>query len=529
MADLTQLIDAYLDDAIDDAGRASLESILADDADAAMAFARRSLLHRLMIERQRVAQYQHQDARRTWTIMLKSMVQRHAVRWAAVLLFAAGITMWFHTHDVSPVAPSGGAAGPIVAMLLSSTDVQWDSALLMPGSDVSNQTLRIASGAIELQTTSGTTINLLGPAELKLVDPMRVELKSGRVHVNVPKPASGFTVVSGGWSVIDVGTVFGVSTRSEGGTDVYVYDGQVVMTSPKGAYQVVNAGQAVRTAGETSRMLALDEGGYARLLVDVATARATAPTATRKVALWLAADRGVEKDDAGRVTRWRDIGQGDGAVQAMQDDAAAAPVWTAQAINHRPAMHFDGRQCMELPTTQSMGLVDSDYEMFIVARTTLPQVQFLVSESADDVIERFEMHLNGSAGLRFIPNGARTSGGLADDPFPGYADMGHSGEYLGSPHIFSARVSGDVGSAAVDGVDGTDVVTSAARSRYEGPMRLGMRTRNQFPFSGDIAEVLIYRSALTPGQRAVVLAYLSRKYDIEIHRPNVAAGEKEPV
>ena len=107
----------------------------------------------------------------------------------------------------------------------------------------------------------------------------------------------------------------------------------------------------------------------------------------------------------------------------------------AGGLNGRDVIRFSGGQELELPTTGTLGMQNSDYEIFIVGRSSNGGIQFL---SAGDSNETYELHLNGDAGARFIPNGY--AGGA------GASDLGSVRAYTnGQPHVFDVRVDNNIG------------------------------------------------------------------------------------
>ena len=66
----------------------------------------------------------------------------------------------------------------------------------------------------------------------------------------------------------------------------------------------------------------------------------------------------------------------------------------------------------------------------------------------------------------------------------------------------------------VDGVDRRDIPAVDVRSSAQGVLRLGRRADDTYPLHGHIAEVLIYRRALSRAERHHVEEYLTNKYGI---------------
>jgi hypothetical protein len=215
------------------------------------------------------------------------------------------------------------------------------------------------------------------------------------------------------------------------------------------------------------------------------------------LALRLNARLGVETS-GGNVTAWHDV-SGNGHM-ATQGTPAAQPTLQPNVMEAKPVVHFDGGDSLVLPTPSDLGIQGQDYEMFIVARSASSAIQFLIAGDKED----YEIHLNGDAGARFIPNGYSSGAGASD--------LGAATDYTdGEPHIFAARLlagTGHAGIVRVDGVESTDLTAFDGRSSANDPLLLGQREDGSYRLSGDIAEVLIYDRVLTAAERRAVEDYL---------------------
>ena len=231
------------------------------------------------------------------------------------------------------------------------------------------------------------------------------------------------------------------------------------------------------------------------------------PPVTENLVLWLAADGAVRTDERRRVSVWEDMlaGDNDKAQNAAQHIAGHQPELVPNSIGGKPALRFDGDDVLSLATPSNLSLLNSSYEIFIVARSASPAIQFLLGGGVED----FEIHLNGDAGLRFIPAGY-------DTPVDA-SDLAATATFSdGKAHLFSARVSANDyhGIATADGRDTADIVTRDCRSSNNTALRLGMRHDASFPLVGEVAEVLIFRRELTPQLRDEIIAYLAEKYGV---------------
>lgn len=208
----------------------------------------------------------------------------------------------------------------------------------------------------------------------------------------------------------------------------------------------------------------------------------------------LKADAGTSTTTDGvAITQWNDQSGNEFHATAP----AGQPVYQSNAINGQPALFFNGGQVLHLANSSTLGLVNNDYELFIVAKSSWSGIQFLISGS----VENHEVHLNGSSGMRFIP---RT---------PVYIDNGANTVFTdGTQRIFSARASSFLGMSRVNGVDVGQSVNSHSSS--DAMVRLGMRADGGFPLDGHIAEVIIYNRLLTESERTDVEQYLATKYAV---------------
>jgi hypothetical protein len=214
--------------------------------------------------------------------------------------------------------------------------------------------------------------------------------------------------------------------------------------------------------------------------------------------LWLRADNGITSS-SGSVSEWSDLSGSNN--HASQTSSSNQPAIISEAINTQPAVRFNGSSnYLILPYTQTIGIKDNPYEAFVVAKTSNSNVQFLFSS---DTFEKYELHLNGAAGARFIPVAST------------YIDEGTNGVYSdGNPHVFSSRASSTGGTVRVDGIDG-GTTTNNIISSDAIPFKIGYRGADAtYYFNGDIAEVILYNSTLSSSDRNTVEQYLAGRYGI---------------
>ena len=220
------------------------------------------------------------------------------------------------------------------------------------------------------------------------------------------------------------------------------------------------------------------------------------PTTNLKIRL--RADLNVTSSGSA-VSNWGDVSGFDN--DASQSTSANQPTLVSNSMNGNPVIRFNGTNSkLTLPTSATLGIQSNPYEMFVVAKSASSNVQFLFAGGNN---EQFEYHLNGGTqGARFIPISST------------YIDVAATGSYTdGNAHIFSARASSSGGAVRVDGIDGG---TSSANilSSNSGALQLGVRSDGTYYFNGDIAEVILYNTNLSPSDRSTVEHYLANRYGI---------------
>ncbi len=127
----------------------------------------------------------------------------------------------------------GVATDPIpqasnIAWLVNAQDCLWAGTEQTPGRDMrAGKTLRLERGLAEIEFEKGARVILQGPAGIELVSGSCARLFHGTLTARVSKGAIGFTVLSPGGKVVDLGTEFGLSVDERGATTVRVFAGEV--------------------------------------------------------------------------------------------------------------------------------------------------------------------------------------------------------------------------------------------------------------------------------------------------------------
>jgi hypothetical protein len=142
------------------------------------------------------------------------------------------------------------------AVLRDSDNARWaNSALSLESGDMimnTDKTHVLLSGAIKIETLLGPEVIIEGPAQFEFPEKDKVNLHSGRLYVKVPKNAIGYTVATPSFSVIDLGTEFGVKVDVDGTSVVHMFSGKASLVSG--------------TQGQTRESQILTQGTARRIL-----------------------------------------------------------------------------------------------------------------------------------------------------------------------------------------------------------------------------------------------------------------------
>ena len=203
--------------------------------------------------------------------------------------------------------------------------------------------------------------------------------------------------------------------------------------------------------------------------------------------LWASADQGVATDASSRLTRWTD--RSDAHNDLLPPSMATAPVLVPDGFNGAPVLRFDGADDAVVFTTR----------LYSTVRT----VFWVVKETG--------------------PTGATPRSLLTDVSSYNF----HGGTGVDTPEasgpLWSSYAAADVrnGQTWLDGrlVDGTVTPRPRQMSVLSWVTAGSGQTADRFagtsstsPWQGDLAELIVYDRALTPGERQAVEDYLVRKW-----------------
>jgi hypothetical protein len=243
---------------------------------------------------------------------------------------------------------------------------------------------------------------------------------------------------------------------------------------------------------------------FSRIYVNNASRVFIDPTSIPDLALWLRADS-LSQSDGTAVSSWTDSsGLGRNAVQAT---GANQPLFKTLIVNSKPIIRFDGSNDFLKVTS----LVKGVFTAFYVYKTSTAGTALLGEHSTN----------SNSAGHYFNPGGAahfNAAFASASSAWDGSGVTLNNGAF----RIVSQRFAGT--HATHEGwVNGAAITKGTIYASGSGGIGLvtadyyiGSRAGSSLFYNGDIAEIIIYSSALSTADRQSAEDYLSAKYGIVV-------------
>ena len=221
--------------------------------------------------------------------------------------------------------------------------------------------------------------------------------------------------------------------------------------------------------------------------------------------LWLRADTGVETS-GGKVTTWKD--QSGNSRNATQATGADSPTQVTSALNGQSVIRFDGNDGLTLGNISAA--FPSAASLFIVATINDGSYNLFTTVTGADA------HGGGDTWWR-LPIGGTTAAYMA------VFRNGRTYEVLAGKvpssgsHLFAVESSSSKWEMLIDGSGGGPNNSGSHRAGDE--YRIGMPdTSNGVDqgkwLTGDIAEIIIFKTALTETERNQVGSYLSKRYGL---------------
>jgi hypothetical protein len=240
------LVDLYCSGLIDDAGLRRLEAILLADAGARRHFvdyfhhhteiqfairagrAADTILGQLSCEDERPPA--RHGLRRRWLPSFRKRWWVGAVGAGLLLMLVQAAARLGNPVGPTRQAPSvHSLAAPVnVAWLVNAQDCRWAGQDQKPSRDMRpGKILLLERGLAEIEFDHAARVILQGPAGLELISASCVKLHYGTMTARIPTAARGFSVLTLGGKVVDLGTEFGLSVDAGGTTTLRVFKGEV--------------------------------------------------------------------------------------------------------------------------------------------------------------------------------------------------------------------------------------------------------------------------------------------------------------
>ncbi|WP_437735260.1 LamG-like jellyroll fold domain-containing protein [Sorangium sp. So ce1335] len=212
------------------------------------------------------------------------------------------------------------------------------------------------------------------------------------------------------------------------------------------------------------------------------------PTGALK--LWLRANAGITQS-AGKVSSWQD--QSGNGNTATQTNAAAQPTLVSGALNGKPVIRFQGWHSLFLAEQ----LEPTRFTIFIVGKNSKTAEVFSMILGPGNTSPNNQIRWENGSQALFV--------GLGNDMPIITSTLGNTRVY----HALSARYDGSTMTVYRDGE-----LASSHDFTTTGPwilLQIGAWFSSYY-MHGDLAEILVYESALSEGARGAVDGYLRSKY-----------------
>lgn len=451
---------------------------------------------------------------------------------AAVALTACAVVAMFLIPKTSPMPVADSASGSeaeIVARIIRKIDCDWegDHWDIVSSSDVrAGQTLMMRRGLMELEFTSGARVTLEGPVAFTAESPMNAYLSQGKLTTHVPESAQGFTVNSPGVQTVDLGTEFGLFVGEDGTTETHVFDGEVIVTpsfSKDRKEILLSNDMAIRAGGAEQIVSSLDavpaRFAYCNFKEKDSVA---APIVDRELALWFSAEHLVQVDEKNRVRSWGDITSesNENAEVAWQVDEPKRPELIESAIGDKPALRFTKKTVMVTEPVELTG------EQTIVAVFKIDQAAMeemgIPAQNGRQLInlngpphlslrinDKFQLTSQNFAGVVKTKKGKKQYRTVGRLKYP---------KVLDDNAVVVVSIYSPSSNASKLYINGTlvDEAKAPAMKMTKSPRYLGAHMfLPRTNFLGDIAELMVYDTALTAEETTSVSHSLVVKYGIK--------------
>lgn len=234
------------------------------------------------------------------------------------------------------------------------------------------------------------------------------------------------------------------------------------------------------------------------------------PTDFAGLGIWLRSDMGVTRDGSDRISSWAD--QSGNGMNVTQGTASRQPLWVAGILNGNPIVRFDANRFLRRNNVIGSSLFASNQvDAFFVINQTGSQARNTILVWEQSSSNRVVMHMTWANQLIY-EHGDGGGGGRVSMAQPGGWDsVFHISEVYRNANTAQWTVDG----ALAGNLTFSDNLANGGSTNLRiGQAATGTPTNGWF--LGDLAELLIYRNALSAAERTIVACYLSRKYNLTL-------------
>ena len=244
------------------------------------------------------------------------------------------------------------------------------------------------------------------------------------------------------------------------------------------------------------------------------TAASTSPpalTVTNRLQLWLEAGGGVTTNAGGGVMLWADQ-SGHGNNAAPFDDAGA-PLWVDNAANGKPVLRFDGAgDYLEVPSTPSVAITGDIASFFVV--------KFDDFAAFRGVWAKTDINFPAPTDYYTLPGSGIPRAFRGDSTLTSLASVDGAGRLTTNTYlVLGFNQAGPVFTHYLNGAPFGSGQMNVTPADVGKPLRIGTRDDFATQMKGDIAELLIYDTALNSADLKSLAAYLGGKYGVPIVTP----------
>jgi hypothetical protein len=239
---------------------------------------------------------------------------------------------------------------------------------------------------------------------------------------------------------------------------------------------------------------------------------------TSTLEVWLKADA-IAGLTGNPVSTWSD--RSGNNVNATQSNVGNQPAYTTNVLNGLPVVRFDGSN----DRLEFNRVIQDDFSIIAVFKTAQSAGGGTQWYLGVGLVDAEVGGVTNDFGMSLIAGKLATGAGNPDvTALSTSAFSDNNGHIANFQRVLSSGVISQFtdGASTATATAGTNSLTAPTR------IVLGSLQTNINYFSGDIAEVLVYSSALNKAERTIVDNYLSAKYNISLTSGDYYAGDTTP-